>query len=426
MKMPTNPRSATGWAFALLFGGLLVWTMVTELDYGVHAEGKIANRYSNIPVQHNTMARVTEVRVVEGQQVKAGDVLATLDDVDALAEAARAEAQRLGLTLQLNALLTELAGRGELRKPVLKLDVLPADMVARAHAEAVRALRQRLAAHQAQLAQFGNEIAAAQAQVKNLRDNLAQLEEQKAILTRQVAAMGPLAEDRLVARNTVDDLRMRLADLQRMQSLSVGQMASQQALIEQAQTKRSIYLADRDREMRSRLSEIEPQAKAAEQAVEAAATRLRAQVIRATGDGQVVNLKVKVAGEVVTPGTVLMELVPLKRHYYVEARIMPAEVENVVADMPAEITFVTLPAKSTPYVDGKLATVASNSTMNEKTGEEFYITTVEFTGNVVEQIGLEPKLGMPVQVLLKGGRRSVLSYVVEPFSALLRKAMKES
>jgi epimerase transport system membrane fusion protein len=188
----------------------------------------------------------------------------------------------------------------------------------------------------------------------------------------------------------------------------------------------SIYLADREKDMRTRLSELEPKVKAAEQSVAAAASQLHALVVKAPVDGQVINVKVKSAGEVVSPGMVLMELVPTRRDYFVEAKISVAEIENVRAGMPAEITFISLPAKATPYVDGRLTALSSNSTANEKTGEEYYIATVDFRVDVSRALGMQPTLGMPVQVLLKGGRRSVMSYLVEPFRSLMRKAMKES
>ena len=185
-------------------------------------------------------------------------------------------------------------------------------------------------------------------------------------------------------------------------------------------------MEDRAKTIRGRLSELGPQIVASEQTVSASESRLGLLTIFAAVDGQVINVKVKTPGTVVESGRPMMDLVQQRRHYFVEARVSVAEIENVQKDMAAEIQFITLPSKSTPFVDGHLETVSSNTSVNDKTGEEFYIVNVAFNQDVVQSLGFEPFLGMPVQVLLKGGRRSVMSYLVDPFRVLIRKAMRES
>lgn len=423
--MPATPRDVSMVAFVVLFIGLVVWISVAELDYGVHAFGKVANRHANILIQHNATARVAGVAVVEGQAVSAGQLLLTLEDADAVAEGGRAETQRLILYLQHAALLAERRSSVDLPLPVAQLPVLSADVVVRAHAEATQALRQRIASHQAQLAQFEGDLRSLAQQVQGIGAELMRIGEQATILRNRIAALSPLLTEGLMARSAVEDLRMRLADLERDRAASQSERVRQQALIEQIESRRRIYLADREREMRTLLSELEPQISAMEQAVAAVAVRLRSQQIVAASTGQVVNVKVKAGGEVVAPGTVMMELVPLERSYFVEARILPAEIENVRPGMPAEVRFVTLPSKATPYVDGKLISVSANAIVDEQTREETYIATVDFTANVVKAIGMEPTLGMPVEVMLKGGRRSVMSYLIEPFRVLFSRAMRE-
>lgn len=426
MMVPTTVRAATAWAFGLMFMGVSLWAFVAELDYGVHADGKIVNRYPSIPIQHNATARVAKVQVTEGQQVRAGDVLLALDDADTVAEAGHAVAQYLTLRLQMDALMAEQRGDGRLPRPVANLAALSSNVVSRAHAEASQALLQRLTAHRGQLDQFEMEIRTAETQRHGLKQEASRLAEQGSIVERQLQAMQPLVDERLVSRSAADELRLRLAELRRSEIAVQSEQARLISTVEQVQGKRLIYLAEREKEMRVRLSELEPQTQSAKQLLDAVGSRLQSLVIRAATDGQVINLKVKASGTVIEPGKVLMELVPERRKYFVEALISTAEIENVHAHMPAEVTFVTLPAKATPYVGGHLVAVASDSTINEKTGEAFYIATVDFDEDVTKALAVEPTLGMPVQVLLKGGRRSVMSYIVEPFRSLMRKAMKET
>lgn len=426
MKFSSSASAASAWAFGVLVAGFIAWASLVDLDYGVHAMGTVANKFATMPIQHNSIARVKEVHVVEGQSVKAGDKLVTLDDADAVAQAGSAESQRIVLRLQLDSLISELRGEGTIPRPQSHLGVVPEIVITRAHTEAVEALRQRLASHQAQLAQLDGEIRAAHTQVRSLSEEVSRLSEQVAMVDRQIDAMAPIARDRLLSQTVVDEQRIRSADLQRQRTARLAEKSAQEAMIDQVRSRRNVYSADREKTIRGRLSELEPQVKASEQAVAAAESRLKALTVQAAVDGQVINVKVRTPGAVVEPGRPMMDLVQDRRSYFVEARVNVAEIENVRKDMPAEVTFVTLPSKSTPYVDGYLETVASNSSINEKTGEEFYVVSVAFKQDITQSLGFEPTLGMPVQVLLKGGRRSVMSYLIDPFRVLMRKAMKES
>jgi len=418
-------RSATTTAFVVLFAGFAVWAMFTDLDYGSHAEGTIASSNPNVPIQHNAAARVTRVEVREGDLVKIGQSLMVLDDSESLADVIGVENQRLALNLQYEAALAELRGSMELPFPKATSRLLPLEVVKQSYADAGAALRQRLLSHQGQMNQFADDIRVAQAQLAYNREGLRKIDSQIAILSRQTKAMETMLEERLVARSTVEDQLIRLEDLNRTRTSMFSDQERLLGLVVQTENKRRMYLAGRENDLKGKLADTAPKLKGIDQVGVAALVKLDALTIRAPIDGQVVNLRIKSAGEVITPGMIVMEIVPTARKYFVNARVSPSEIENLRAGTPAEIHFVTLPSKSTPRVDGRLASIASDSTPDEKTGQAYYIANIEFTGDVAKEIGMEPILGMPVQALLKGGRRSVMSYIVDPFKVLFTKAMKE-
>ena len=426
MSEPINAKTATLWAFGALFLGVLLWTAFTDIDYGVYADGYLANRYANIPVQHNAVAKVIDVQVREGTRVKAGDILLVLDDSEAIAEAGHIESQRFTELLQLYAYRSELKGIAEVPMPAKDGIALQRNALSRAHEEIQKALRQRINAHMSQMEQFETDVRSAQAQIRSVAEELNRLSEQASIIDREITAITPLVEERLLARNLLDEKRYRRAELQRTSIGLSAERTKYESMIEQTVNKRKAYLADREKEIRSHIAQLEPQLESSSVTVAAANAKLQSKVIRASADGQIINVKVKSAGEVIQPGAILMELVQQSRKYYVEARIHIAEIENIKPGMLAEVHFVTLPSKSTPYVEGALSAVASNSTINEKSGEQYYIAIIDFKTDIAAAIDTEPTLGMPVQVLLKGGRRSVMSYITEPFRTLARKSMKES
>lgn len=425
IRILDTPRSATTTAFVVLFSGFAIWAMFTDLDYGSHAEGTIASIYPNVPIQHNAVARTVKVGIKEGDVIRKGQPLLVLDDSESLADSIKVESQRLSFTLQFEAARAELRGSMDLPYPEVRQSLLPQELVARSHADAKEALRQRLLSHHGQMSQFAGDMRVVQAQLALSREGLQKIETQIEILSRQVKAMETMLEEKLVARSIVEDQLLRLEDLRRSRIAMLSDLERLKGIDAQTENMRRIYLAGRENELKGKLVDIAPQLKGLDQLSTAAAVKLHSHVITAPMDGQIVNLKVKSAGEVINPGMIIMEVVPSVKKYFVNARVSPSEIENLRPGTPAEIRFITLPSKSTPMVDGRLAAISSDATLDEKTGQTYYIATIEFTGNIVQEIGMEPILGMPVQALLKGGRRSVMSYLVDPFKVLMTKAMRE-
>ncbi len=421
-----SARSATLIAFLVLFGGLFVWIMLAELDYGVHAVGKLVNRFPSIPIQHDTRGRIKTVAVVDGQRVQAGDTLVVLEDAQALADAAQAESQWLVAQLQYDGVLIEQQGSGEIPFPHSTLGVLRGDVLRQAHMEASQGLKKRLEVYQEQLEQLNAEERSLLNRIDSLSREIELLDEEAAIIAQRVENMRPLVTDNLLSRDSLDELRMHQVQLHRSQVAKASERRYQEDQRIDVEKRRQIFLAEREERLRGQMLELQPQLRAAEKRIAAVARQLEFQVIRAATDGQVINLQVRAAGEVISPGMELMELVPNRREFYIEARVRPQEIEDVHMGMPADIRFTTLPVKSTPYIAGKMIAVASDSVVDEKTGEEYYNVSVDFEGNVSEILGIEPTLGMPVDVMLRGGRRTVASYLIEPFRAILRRSMRES
>lgn len=418
-------RSSTIATFLALFAGFVLWAVFTDLAVGVHADGSIENLNPNVAIQHKSVARVARLHVQEGEAVRKGQPLLSLEDDEALADAVRAETLRLGVTLQVEALLAEQRGKATLPYPQAIKEIVPDQIVRQAHADTLASLQQRLLTQRAEQDRFDNELASSESQREKQQRQILLLENQRAIVARQLAGMEAMLPEGLIARSAVDDQRYRLEELQRSRVSLDADLERIAGLIRRTEAERRAYLANRAREVKEKLAEIAPQLEGATRTATAAMIRLRSHVIAAPADGQVINVKVGATGEVVNSGTVLMEFVPTTRRYYVNARINPSEIDSVHPGAPAEIKFPTLPAKSTPMLDGHLLTVATNLTRDEKTGQPYYIVRVEFKDDPVKKLGLEPVLGMPVSVLLKGGERSVLSYLTDPFTALFRQAMKE-
>jgi multidrug resistance efflux pump len=153
--------------------------------------------------------------------------------------------------------------------------------------------------------------------------------------------------------------------------------------------------------------------------------QLKKTTVLASDDGQVINIKAKSLNQIFSAGEVLGELVPSERRWTIEAKIRLADIEGLKPKMPAEIVFYTLPAKATPYVDGYLDVIATDLTRDMPEAEPYYKVYITIPEDFNKQLGIEPAIGMPVSILLKGGSRTILSYLIEPLKNILRRSMKE-
>ena len=66
--------------------------------------------------------------------------------------------------------------------------------------------------------------------------------------------------------------------------------------------------------------------------------------------------------------------------------------------------------------------------MNAESGAAYYTVNLVFTEKGIQQVkenGFEIKTGMPVEVMVKTGQRTLMSYLFEPFTNLIMRALNE-
>ncbi|MEH6717234.1 MAG: HlyD family type I secretion periplasmic adaptor subunit, partial [Aurantimonas endophytica] len=90
-----------------------------------------------------------------------------------------------------------------------------------------------------------------------------------------------------------------------------------------------------------------------------------------------------------------------------------------------KLRFSAFNQRTTPEIDGRVDIVGAAATLDPASGQTFYLSTIAITD---EDRGLGEQLlvpGMPVEVFLKTGDRSALSYLVKPFSDQMMRSFRE-
>jgi epimerase transport system membrane fusion protein len=133
----------------------------------------------------------------------------------------------------------------------------------------------------------------------------------------------------------------------------------------------------------------------------------------------VLGLAVHTLGAVIQPGQKLMDLVPRGERLIVEARVAPIDIDRVHEGQTAEIRFSAFRTRDTPRVDGKVVSLSADHLVDERDASKapYYLARVEITRKGLEDLAqseLQLVAGMPAEVLINTGERTLLGYLVNP------------
>ena len=148
--------------------------------------------------------------------------------------------------------------------------------------------------------------------------------------------------------------------------------------------------------------------------------------VTAPQDGIVMNLRVHTPGGVVPPGGALLDLIPVRDKLVLEAKIQPTDIDVVRSNLPATVRFVAYKQRTTPVVEGKVIRVSADAEADERTGATYFLATTEVDSSQlsqVPQVKLYP--GMPVEVAIVTGRRTMLAFLLQPFADSFEHAFNE-
>jgi len=122
-----------------------------------------------------------------------------------------------------------------------------------------------------------------------------------------------------------------------------------------------------------------------------------------------------------------MEIVPKDEKLAVDAKIPPHLIDKVNAGMLADMRFVAFNLSTTPVIPGLVKVVGADKQVGATaTDAEFYLAQIQTTAEGLKLLGeLKVQPGMPVDVVIKSGERSFISYLLKPMSDKFARAFKE-
>ncbi|WP_313950542.1 HlyD family type I secretion periplasmic adaptor subunit [Accumulibacter sp.] len=428
LPMDTGQPVRVGlWVLGLGFGGFLLWAAVAPLDQGVPTSGQVVVTGNRKTVQNLAVGMVEAILVKDGDEVKEGDVLVRLDPTRARADYEVGRSQWFGAKAVKARLLADVQGHSEITFPDDLLQEKDDPRASSAMSVQTQLLRSRRAGLQAELGAMENSLAGLQAFAKGLNATHRAKVEQSKLLLKELEGLRELAADGYLPRNRLSEQERLLVQLNGAISEDLGNLGRTQQSIAEIRMRMVAREQDYRKEVENGLAEVQKEVSALDSRMKGLAFELENTEVRAPTEGIIVGLTVHTVGGIVAAGTPLMEVVPKNEPLRVEVQIPTTMIDKVKLGLPAQITFPAFNQKVTPQIPGRFVQVAADATSDPQGRvPPYYRGQVVVTAEGMKMLAThEIKAGMPAQVVIKTGERTMLNYIVKPLLDRAKPALTE-
>ena len=431
---PLEPPTDTGraariglWALGLGFGGFLLWAAFAPLDEGVPSQGMVALDTKRKVVQHLSGGIVRQVLVHEGETVQQGQPLVMLDDATTRANYETSRLRYFTLRAMQGRLEAERVGSDT---PRYSPDLLTAGesdpQIRQLLDNQTQLLQSRSASLRADLQGMEENIQGQQALIQSYARMVEGRRAQRDLLQEELAHTRDLVKDGYAPRNRQLELERQIADAHLAITELEGNTARSQRAVAELRQKILSRKQEYRKEIEAALAETVRDVGPEGERFGALRNELARTELRAPVAGQVVGLAVQTVGAVVQPGQQIMSIVPPGEPLVLEAHVAPHLVDRVHAGLPADVRFNSFAHSPQLVVQGQVASVSGDLLTDAQTNVSYYLARVKLTAEGMKSLGsrqLQP--GMPVEIVIKTGERSLLTYLAAPMLKRMAGSLKE-
>jgi len=387
--------------FAVLFLG---WASLLPIKSASIADGVVVLDLNRKTIQHLEGGIIDQILVKEGQIVNQDDILLYLHDIKA-----KTEQQILKERLWTTQLQKERLKAQKENKESLNLINFFSEIGELSPQDDEKL--QEIASNQLQL--FNSKKDKKLGELKVLQKKLQSAEIKLKIFKKELGLIKPLVdEDNLPILRELD-LQKSIAETDEQAEIARLQIAN--------------YKNDDLFENLKEIKESDMEIVALYNQLSASRDILKRSAITSPVSGKIMNIKYHTIGAVVPPGGEIMNIVPQDEEMIIEAKIKPQDIDNVAIGMKSKIQLTAYKGKKVPKINGKVINVSADIVTNEQTRESYFLARINISkkdlDKLKEKIELYP--GMPAQVFIITGSRSLISYMFTPISDSTYKAFRE-
>ncbi|NBQ67522.1 MAG: HlyD family type I secretion periplasmic adaptor subunit [Nitrosomonadaceae bacterium] len=416
-----------GWWIVLAgFGGFILWATFAPLDKGVPVPGTVTVASHLQAVQHQIGGIIDSILVKEGDHVAIGQVLVRMNDVQLKAQAEITRSQLYTARAVEARLLAERDGSKEITFPQDLLTSQHDPRIANNIITQNQLFTSRQLALHHEIAALEENIAGSRMQLRGLEASRSSKNAQLKFLEEQLVNLRDLAQDGFVPRNRVLELERTYTQLTgeiSAETSNIGRIQRQIAELEQRRIHRQ---QEYQKEVRQQLSDIKREIDSLSSRLSGQDFELANVEVKAPVDGIVVGMNVFTEGGVISPGFKLMDIVPSDDMLIITGQVPVHLIDRVHVDLPVDLIFSALNQKQTPNIPGTVTQVSADRLMDERSGLPFYNIKAKVTPEGMKKLtDQQIRAGMPVEIFIKTGERSLMSYLFKPILDRVHSALSE-
>ncbi len=411
--------------FLVTFVGFGGWSVLAPLQEAALAPGLVILEGNRKTIKHLEGGSVQEIRIVEGQQVHSGDLLISLDDTQLRAQLDIG----LGQFYAVKALEMRLRAERDGLQEVVYPEALTITRDQRAR-DAMDGQNQvmaaRASAHRGEKDVLEKRIDQLKVQSGGLAGQRRTNEKLLASFIEEIADVSALLEEGYADKT-------RLRDLERNEDRLEGQISELTvsiAQVEIAEGETELQILQLEKHFHTQvvgeLGVAQTEAYDLEKRVRALTYRVDQAQIKSPVEGRVLGLSVHTVGGVVGAGEPLLYIIPEDENLIVEARVNPTDIDRIQRGQSADIRFTAFSSQTTPVINGQVTSVAADVLVDQNTGIPYFLAQVTVTTKGLEDLGklvLVP--GMPAEVLIQTGSRTLFQYLAQPINNTFARSMLE-
>ena len=433
---PTHPVKTSDAVFSrvgyfaviVILGGFGLWAALAPIDGASVAPGVVVVESSRKTIQHLEGGIVSEVLVREGAVVESGDPLVVLDTTQIQANVGLLKTQYVDLLARLSRLEAMRRGSESIEWRRSGLDLSPKEQVLLRDAEADQQAiftgkRREL---QSQLEVLNQQKVQVRERMDGLKNSIPERESTVSSFEQEVASARRLVDTGFSTEGRVQELNRLLSTARATLSNERSDMQSLSSRLVEVDSQMTSLRNQFGTQVEEQLADVRFNYQDVLERLKVVQDQLERAVIRAPDTGIVLQLSIKTIGGVLSPGQPIMEIVPTGEQLKIEAKVAIQDIDRVAIGQEAEILFSAFNTHTTPRIQGEVVRLSADRLVDEATGMPYFLADIRVSKAEREKLGDRVLLpGMPADVLIKTGARSLFRYLMKPIQDAMNKAFRE-
>ena len=423
-----KPFTRVGWGIVIVFFFIgLFWGVLAPLEGAAVASGKVIVSGNRKKVQHLEGGIIAAIHVKEGQTVKHSQPLVDLMDTQAKSRHLTIEHNLLTAYARVTRLLAERENKPKLVFDWPKVSKESAKKVPELRKEQLEIITYRRNEVTLQRRTLNQQIQQLKNDVAGVKDQVVNLKEQLKLVGDRLRIAENLKREQLFSQDQYLTLKMQETDQQTQLMQAKTQLKNLQEEIKSKEIEYENVINLYQKAVAEELQQANVEYQNLTEQKKELGDVLGRTAIIAPQSGVVTGIAVSNVGQVISPGEVLMEIVPQDEKLIVEARVQLQDIDNVYVGQKAKIVLVPYRTRYLPDIMAEVESVSPDAFLDEMSGESYYAARLTIGKEYLELIdGVSLYPGMPTEVFLVTESRSMFSYLLDPLRQSFRHAFREN